>query len=68
MKGLYRKKQSISCQIIFLNYFSSQKFIITGSSLDPGLNKNGSKKLRAGDDTSKREKCKSDSICKPGSG
>ena len=38
------------------DYFSkllfSQKFITSGSSLDPGFSNNGSKKLRAGDDTS----------------
>ena len=64
MKGLYLKKQNISCQIIFLNYFFPKKFITRGSSLDPGFSNNGSKKLRAGDDTSEREKRKSDLICK----
>ena len=68
MKGLYLKKQSISCQIIFQNYFFSQKIITSGSSLDPGFSNNGSKKLRAGDDTSEREKRKSDLICKDNDG
>ena len=54
------------------DYFSkllfSQKFITSGSSLDPGFSNNGSKKLRAGDDTSEREKRKSDLICKDNDG
>ena len=48
----------------FSKLFFSQKFITRGSSLDPGFSNNGSKKLRAGDDTSEREKRKSDLICK----
>ena len=52
----------------FLNSFFSKKFITSGSSLDPGFSNNGSKKLRAGDDTSEREKCKSDLICKDNDG
>lgn len=54
------------------DYFSkllfSQKFITSGSSLDPGFSNNGSKKLRAGDDTSEREKRKSDLIRKDNDG
>ena len=69
VKGFYLKKRSISCQIIFVNYFFfSQKFISSGSSLNPEYSNNGSKKLRAGDDTSEREKCKSDLICKDNDG
>ena len=54
------------------DYFSillfSQKFITSGSSLDPGFSNNISKKLRAGDDTSEREKRKSDLLCKDNDG
>lgn len=52
----------------FSKLFFPQKFITSGSSLDPGFSNNGSKKLRAGDETSEREKRKSDLICKDNDG